>query len=91
MSDPKPTIAARVSLEVKQQVDRLAESTHSTASKIIETAIENYLGLGSDDAPLSRLDAIEQQQLDQAEKLAELRGTIAELQQWREKLRRRGV
>ncbi|MBW4422757.1 MAG: ribbon-helix-helix domain-containing protein [Myxacorys californica WJT36-NPBG1] len=90
MSEPKPTIAARVSLEVKQQIDRMAESTHSTASKIVETAIENYLGMNSGEAPLSRLDAIEQQQLDQAEKLAELRGTIAELQQWREKLRRRG-
>jgi predicted transcriptional regulator len=91
MSEPKPTIACRVASEVKQQIDHLAESTHSTASKIVETAIKNYLGLGSDDAPLSRLDAIEQQQLDQAEKLAELRDTIAELQQWREKLRRRGV
>ncbi|MBW4419682.1 MAG: hypothetical protein KME13_10680 [Myxacorys californica WJT36-NPBG1] len=56
MSEPKPTIAARVSLEIKQQVARLAENTYIIASKIVEAAMEKFLGIQTGEGPSSQIN-----------------------------------
>jgi predicted transcriptional regulator len=83
-------IGARVPIEVKQQVDRFAESSNITSSRVVELAIASFLDIDTQDSPTARIDQHTAAIKQLSKQMAELTESIRQLQQWRERLKRRG-